>query len=170
MKFDANAKTLLYVEDEPEAVQLFQTAMQSVGAVFQLEAAAGLEASFMVLDRATARPMAVLLDHTLGGFKGTDLLRWMRGRPEYFHTEVAVFSGLDSERQVVESYNAGADYYLAKPTAFESLVDIADRINRGFLRPSKNLFLYPLVASPAYRPPRGVAGIYDALRPRELDE
>ena len=35
MKFDADAKTLLYVEDEPEAVQLFQVAMEQVGAVFQ---------------------------------------------------------------------------------------------------------------------------------------
>jgi DNA-binding response OmpR family regulator len=133
MKFDADARTLLYVEDEPEAVQLFQTAMQQVGAVFQLEAAAGLEAAFMVLDRAAARPMAVLVDFSLGRFKGTDLLRWMRGRPEYSQTEVAVFSGLDSERQVTESYDAGADYYLVKPTAFESLVDVVDRINRGFI-------------------------------------
>ena len=158
MKFDADAKTLLYVEDEPEAVQLFQVAMEQVGAVFQLEAAAGLEAALMVLDRAAARPMAVLLDFTLGRFKGADLLRWMRGRPEYSQTEVAVFSGLDSGRQVAESYDAGADYYIAKPAAFESLVDVVDRINRGFLRPSKNLFLYPLVTSPSYRPPLGVAG------------
>jgi len=99
MKLDADAKTLLYVEDEPETVQLFQTAMQQVGAVFQLEAAASLEAAFMVLDRAAAKPMAVLLDFSLGRFKGTDLLRWMRGRPEYLQIEVAVFSGLDSERQ-----------------------------------------------------------------------
>jgi DNA-binding NarL/FixJ family response regulator len=141
--------------------------MQEVGAVFQLAAAAGLETAFMVLDRAAARPMAVLLDFNLGRFKGTDLLRWMRGRPEYSQTEVAVFSGLDSERQVTESYDAGADYYLTKPAAFESLIDIVDRINRGFLRPSKNLFLYPLVTSPAYRPPLGVAGIYDELRRRE---
>jgi DNA-binding response OmpR family regulator len=169
MKFDTDAKTLLYVEDQPEAVQLFQGAMEQVGAAFQLEAAAGLEAAFMVLDRAAARPMAVLLDFSLGRFKGTDLLRWMRGRPEYSQTEVAVFSGLDSERQVTESYNAGADYYLAKPAAFESLVDIADRINRGFVRRSKNLFLYPLVTSPSYRPPPGVAGIYDELRRREPD-
>jgi len=169
MKFDADVKTLLYVEDEPEAVQVFQTAMQQVSAVFQLEAAAGLEASFMVLDRAAARPMAVLLGYSLGRFKGPDLLRWMRGRPEYSQTEVAVFSGLDSERQINESYDAGADYYLVKPTAFEALVDIADRINRGFVRPSKNLFLYPLVTSPAYRPPLGVAGIFDAMRRRELN-
>ena len=128
MKFDADAKTLLYVEDEPEAVQLFQVAMEQMGADFQLEAAAGLDASFMVLDRAAARPMAVLLDFTLGRFKGPDLLRWMRGRPEYSQTEVAVFSGLDSEKQVAESYDAGADYYLVKPTSFESLIDIVDRI------------------------------------------
>ena len=164
MKFDADAKTLLYVEDEPDALRLFQTAMQSVGAVFRLEAAAGLEASFMVLDRTGARPMAVLLDYTLGRFKGSDLLRWMRGRTEYSQTEVAVFSGLDSERQIDESYTAGADYYLVKPPGFESLVDIVDRINRGFLRPSKNLFLYPLITSPSYRPPPLIGGIYEAMR------
>jgi DNA-binding response OmpR family regulator len=113
--------------------------------------------------------MAVLIDFSLGRFKGTDLLRWMRGRPEYSQTEAAVFNSLDSERHVAESYNAGADYYLVKPTTFESLVDIADRINRGFLRPSKNLFLYPLVTSPSYRPPFGVAGTYDAMRRRELN-
>ena len=169
MRFDADAKTLLYVEDEPEAVELFQTAMQQVGAGFQLEAAAGLEAAFMVLGRDAARPMAVLLDFSLGRFKGADLLRWMRGRLEYSQTEVAMFSGLDSERQVIESYDAGADYYVVKPTGFESLVDVVDRINRGFLRPSKNLFLYPLVTSPGYRPPIGVAGIYDAMRRRELN-
>ena len=56
--------------------------------------------------------MAVLLDSSLGRFKGTDLLRWMQGSPQYSQTEVAVFSALDSERQVTESYDAGADYYL----------------------------------------------------------
>ena len=89
--------------------------------------------------------------------------------PNIRRREVAVFSGLDSERQVAESYDAGADYYIVKPTAFESLVDVVDRINRGFLRPSKNLFLYPLVTSPSYRPPLGFAGIYDAVRQHKLN-
>src|SRR5688500_13123372 len=167
MTLDPDPKTLLYVEDDPEAVLLFQRAMKNVGATFQLEATPGLEAALMVLDRAKAAPMAVLLDHTLGRFKGTDLLRWMRGKSEYLLTEVAVFSGLDSQRQVIDSYDAGADYYLLKPTQFESLMDIADRINRGFTRPSKNLFLYPVVTSPCYRPPLAPARMYGALHRRE---
>src|SRR5688572_14962651 len=69
--------------------------------------------------------------------------------------------------QDTESYHAGADHYLVKPPAFESLVDIVERIHRGFLRPSKNLFLYPLVTSPSYRPPPRVGGIYGATRRRE---
>jgi len=166
MTLDPDPKTLLYVEDEPEAVVLFQRAMKKVGATFQLEAAPGLEAALMVLDRARAAPMAVLLDHTLGRFKGTDLLRWMRGKSEYLLTEVAVLSGLDSERQVVDSYDAGADYYVVKPTQFEMLVDIVDRINRGFVRPSKNLFLYALVMSPYYRPPLQTARMCGAMRVR----
>jgi len=41
-------------------------------------------------------------------------------------------------------------------------------MNRGFVRPSKNLFLYPLVTAPEYRPPP-VIGIHGVIRRRELD-
>jgi DNA-binding response OmpR family regulator len=159
-------RVLLYVEDDGEAVALFETAMRQCRPVFNLQIADGLEDAFHFLDRKQVKPMAVLLDFSLGKFKGSDLLRWMRARPQLSDLEVAVFSGLDSERQIKECYGAGADYYLVKPNSFSILLDIVDRVDRGFRQPAKNLFLYPLVMSPAYREPVTNSMIQRAWRKR----
>jgi len=166
LSFKMDQQTLLYVEDEPEALKLFESAAQQCRAGFSLQVATGLETAFDCLGK-QPRPMAVLLDYKLGKFKGSDLLRWMRGRPDLAPIEVAVLGELDSEKQINDCYSAGADYYLVKPGDSAGLTDIVERIDRGFQHPSKNLFLYHLVLCPAYREPVITPVMRAAMRRRE---
>ena len=165
MSVNSSDKTLLYVEDDHGAIGLFAMATERVGVVFKTQIAKNLEEAFDVL-KEQPKPMAILLDYSLGKFSAGDLLRWMRGRPDCAPIEVAILSGLDSEWQVKEAYEAGADYYLVKPSHFPELVEIVERINNGFRRPSKNLFLYQLVGSRAYREPMEITRAARSLRRR----
>ena len=151
--FEPDRPTLYYVEDDADAVALFYTAMRRLKAGFRLEIATGLEQAFDYFAGLRARPLAILLDHVLGQFDGDDLLRWMRQQPELAKIEVAVFSGDDQEARVASCYTAGANYFVMKPNSFTELLHIVQSIDEGFRRPSKNLFLYPLVGSAWYRPP-----------------
>jgi DNA-binding response OmpR family regulator len=151
--FEPDRSTLYYVEDDADAVALFYTAMRRVKAGFRLEIATGLEQAFDHFAGLRARPMAVLLDHVLGQFEGNDLLRWMRQQPGLAKIEVAVFSGDDGEARIANCYKAGANYFVMKPNSFTELVHIVQSLDQGFRKPSKNLFLYPLVGSVWYRPP-----------------
>ena len=150
--FEPERPTLYYVEDDADAVALFFTAMHRLKAGFRLEVATGLEQAFDYFAGLRARPLAVLLDHALGEFDATDLLRWMRQQPELAKIEVAVFSGNHHETRVASSYKTGANYFVMKPNSFTELLHIVQSIDDGFRKPSKNLFLYPLVGSAWYRP------------------
>ena len=89
----------------------------------------------------------------LGQFEGTDLLRWMRQQPELTKVEIAVFSGDDHHARVAACYRDGANYFVMKPNSFAELLHLAQSIDHGFRRPSKDLFLYPLVGSAWFRAP-----------------
>src|SRR5258705_6110582 len=66
-KLDAGP-TLLYVEDDADAVRVFEAAMELSRAAFRLAVAANLEEAVDYLGGKRPRPMAVLLDYALGKF------------------------------------------------------------------------------------------------------
>lgn len=69
---------------------------------------------------------------------------------EWGQTEVAIFSASDDESQIEQSYAAGADYYLVKPTHYPRLVELVSIIDRGFHANSKQR-LFRVVTLPDFR-------------------
>jgi DNA-binding response OmpR family regulator len=124
---------VLYVEDDVEQRELLRSAAKTCKAKFGLALAAGLadaieylggQDKYADLKRYPAATL-VLLDYTLGTFKGTDLVRWIRKQREIAKLPVIMFSNSEEVKQMSECYAAGADYYIKKPTRFEDLLKIA---------------------------------------------
>jgi CheY-like chemotaxis protein len=133
---EANATelaVLLYVDDNADDLHLMQMAAGEARVAFRLQMVNGFyEAVDYLLGRAAyadrakfPRTNMVLLDNALNGYKGVDLLRWIRKQGPLALIPVVIFSGHKELHEMAECYAAGADYYLTKPGTFDDLVKVA---------------------------------------------
>jgi two-component system response regulator len=65
----------------------------------------------------------VLLDINLPKINGLDVLRRIRSDERTKYLPVVVLTTSSEERDIVESYNLGANSYVRKPVVFESFID-----------------------------------------------
>jgi two-component system response regulator len=86
-------------------------------------------------------PVVVLLDLKLPRIDGLEVLRKIRANERTRTLPVVVLTSSDEQRDLIESYNLGANSYVRKPVDFG-----------GFLEAARQLGLYWLVLNQA--PPR----------------
>ena len=65
-------------------------------------------------------PETVLLDLSLPGIDGFELLSWIRSQPSLARLRVIVLLSPDSIRDASRAYQLGADSFLLKPADFEN--------------------------------------------------
>jgi CheY-like chemotaxis protein len=124
---------LLYVDDNVDDLHLMQMAAGEGRVSFRLQMVNGFyQAVDYLLDQGAyadcarfPRASLVLLDNELAGYKGADLLRWIRMQGPIASISVVIFSGQKELHEMAECYAAGADYYLTKPGTFDDLVKVA---------------------------------------------
>lgn len=135
-------RTILLVEDNPDDVELTLRAFaRSRVANTLVVARDGEEALDYLFARGVhagrdrgAQPEVVLLDLKLPKIDGLEVLRRLREAPETRLLPVVVLTSSNEERDVVASYELGANSFVRKP------VDFGD-----FLEASRQLGLYWLV-------------------------
>lgn len=67
-------------------------------------------------------PVLILLDINLPKVSGLDVLRSLRSRERTRFVPVVVLTTSSEERDIVESYQLGANSYVRKPVEFENFV------------------------------------------------
>jgi len=133
----AGRPALLYVDDVQEDRHLMDNAVKEAHAQFQVRMVSGYNDVIDYLCRHDPyadplhypMPEVILLEYALGNFKGTDVLRWIRGNREFAKCPVLMFSAVTDLRVVAECYALGADYYLAKPARHQDLIGIVRRLD-----------------------------------------
>lgn len=123
--------SILLIEDNPDDRDLAGLALSRAGSGHPLEVAAdGADALDRLFDRETTLPVLVLLDLNLPRVDGRQLLREMRRHDRTQHVPVVVLTSSGAERDVLESYEAGANAYVVKPLDFHdfqaAIVSILD--------------------------------------------
>ena len=150
---------VLYVEDEFEDRELMLNAVARAKAKFELRLAKDYRGSVEYLshqgfyeDREQFRlPDLVLLDYSLKGRKATDLLVWIRARPEIATLPVLILSANTADHVVAECYARGANLFIEK-RGRKRLVDLVRSLNACFstfpvhLKPLKKFALRPELA------------------------
>jgi CheY-like chemotaxis protein len=131
---------ILLVEDNPDHEALTIRALKKNNIVNEVQVARdGAEALEMLMgtgrfEAKAVRPSVVLLDLKLPKVDGIDVLRQLRNHEPTRLLPVVVLTSSDEERDVLESYQYGANSYIRKPVDFLQ-----------FMESTKQLGLYWLV-------------------------
>ncbi len=134
-------QTILHVEDDENDVELFGHACRRAGVTCQVHVVADGQEAIDYLsgggkyaDRQQHPfPHLVLLDLKVPRINGFQVLAWLRKHERSRRLPVVVFSSSDHEADVRRAYELGANSYLAKPTDFRELVELAAAVHRYWL-------------------------------------
>jgi CheY-like chemotaxis protein len=116
-------KTVLIVEDEADAADLFAEMMRVSGFRVLKTSASAPALTMMTAEK----PDIVLLDIMMPDISGLDILRQMRADPELTNIPVVVVSAKSMPADIKNGMEAGASTYLTKPVGFLELKEAVER-------------------------------------------
>ena len=116
--------SVLVVDDEPDALELFATSLSRLGAL--VRSAATVEAAIRLLDSWT--PDAVLCDLHLPGEDGYGLLERVRANPALNGVPVIAVSGSHPTLEREKSLSAGFADHLSKPARLRDIVSAVSAV------------------------------------------
>ena len=119
-----NQKTVIVVEDEPDAAELFAEMMRVSG--FRVLKTYSSTPAISLIGK--ERPDAVILDIMMPDISGLEVLRFMRRDPELKETPVIVVSARSMPSDIREGLEAGATIYLTKPVGYLDLKKSIDQV------------------------------------------
>jgi len=121
-----NPKTVMIVEDEPDAAELFAEMMR-VSGFHVLKAHASTPAIRLITQE---KPDVIILDIMMPDISGLEILRYMRREADLARIPVVVVSAKSLPSDVQEGLEAGASIYLTKPVGFAELTNAVERALR----------------------------------------
>jgi CheY-like chemotaxis protein len=126
---ESSKKTVLIIEDEEDAAELFAEMMR-VSGFRVVKTSSSAPALAMMIDE---KPDVVLLDIMMPEISGLDILRQMRHDPALVNIPVIVVSAKSMPTDIKHSMEAGASMYLTKPVGF---LDLREAVDRALGNPS----------------------------------
>ena len=120
-------KTVLIIEDEADAAELFAEMMRVSGFRVLKTSSSAPAISMMTAEK----PDIVLLDIMMPGVSGLDILREMRGDPTLMDVPVVIVSAKGMPADIRHGMEAGASVYLTKPVGFLELKEAVERALGG---------------------------------------
>lgn len=132
---------ILLVEDNPDDVELTRRALDSSNVANEIVVARdGVEAlEYLFAEGEYAGrdvadlPEVVLLDLKLPRIDGLEVLRRIRADARTRVLPVVVLTSSNEERDMVDSYELGANSYVRKPVEFERFVEAAKTLGLYWL-------------------------------------
>lgn len=119
----SNSKTVLIIEDEEDAAELFAEMMRVSG--FRVLKISNSAPALAMM--AAEKPDVLILDVMMPEISGLDILRQMRRDPELSNIPVVVVSAKSMPADIKNGMEAGASTYLTKPVGFLDLKEAVER-------------------------------------------
>ena len=137
----SQSNIVLLVEDNPDDVDLTIRAFQKNSIHTQVVVAHDGEEALDYLFAACAKeghdpacvPKVVLLDLKLPKLDGIEVLRRLRAREGTRRLPVVVLASSNEQRDIVASYDSGANGFVCKPIAFPDLVKAVEGLGLYWL-------------------------------------
>jgi two-component system response regulator len=136
-----SSKVILLVEDNPDDVTLTLRALKKNNIVNEVivahdgeEALEYLTATGTYAGRTVADlPQVVLLDLKLPKVSGLDVLRAVRADQRTHLLPVVILTSSTEERDIVSSYDLGANSYIRKPVDFDQFLEAVRQLGLYWL-------------------------------------
>jgi CheY-like chemotaxis protein len=119
----STSKTVLIIEDEEDAAELFAEMMRVSGFRVLKTSNSGPALTLM----GSEKPDVIILDIMMPEISGLDILRQMRRDPELANIPVVVVSAKSMPADIKNGMEAGASTYLTKPVGFLDLKEAVER-------------------------------------------
>jgi len=117
---------IFYVEDDQDYAFILEHAVREVKGDLTLSVVVDGQNAISALEKLAEdkrRPKLILLDLSLPGLSGLDVLKRIKQIPFLKHTPVVLFSTSDDPRDVMASYEFGANAYVTKPSGYNNLIN-----------------------------------------------
>jgi len=129
-------KTILLVEDNADDEQLTLRAMRQSDVPNIIRVARdGAEAIDALFGSGVngRLPDLILLDLKLPKVSGLEVLQRIRSEERTRTLPIVILTSSDEERDIVESYNLGANSYIRKPVDFDEFIDAVRQLGLYWL-------------------------------------
>jgi CheY-like chemotaxis protein len=120
-------KTVVVIEDEPDAAEMFGEMMRVNG--FRVVKSYTSGPAISIIEQ--EKPDIVILDVMMPEISGIEILQIMRSRPELSRIPVVVVSAKSMPADIKTGLEAGASVYLTKPVGFLDLKQAVEGILQG---------------------------------------
>ncbi len=121
-----NPKTVMIIEDEPDAAELFAEMMRVSG--FRVLKASASTTAIAMIDQ--QKPDVIILDLMMPEVSGLEILRYTRHEVKLAHIPVIIVSAKGLPYDVQQGLDEGASVYLTKPVGFADLKIAVERALR----------------------------------------
>ena len=123
---------VLYAEDEPDDIFFMRYVWEIAGIPNPLfDVKDGEEAIEYLAGKGTFAdrekyplPCLLLLDLSMPGKSGFDVLRWLRQQPDLKQMNVVIISGSNQESDIESARKLGVSDYIVKPSGVHKLLEI----------------------------------------------
>jgi len=124
VKIENVKKTILVVEDDSETAELFSEMLKLSG--HQVRVCLNGDQAIKNIDH--IQPDVIVLDMMMPVSTGMDVLKHVRGTPEYSEVPVVVVSSKAMPADVAHAVQAGANQYLMKPVSYLDLKGAVEEV------------------------------------------
>jgi len=112
------SRSILLVEDNPDDEKLMIRALRRANIANEIRVARNGEDALNILFSDTPLPIVVLLDIKLPKVDGLEVLKRLRADDHTKLLPVVILTSSKEERDILDSYNLGANSYVWKPIEF----------------------------------------------------
>lgn len=117
-------KTVMIIEDEADAAELFSEMMRING--FRVIKMFSSAPAIPII--AQEKPDVILLDVMMPDISGLEVLRYIRREPELASIPVIILSAKSMPSDIKTGIEAGASMYLTKPVGFQDLKQAVEKV------------------------------------------
>lgn len=121
-------RKILLVEDNPDDEQLTLRALRRAKVANEIIIARNGEEALTMVFNTSPLPAVVLLDLKLPKIDGLEVLRRIRANPKTLILPVVVLTSSSEERDIIESYQLGANSYVRKPVEFDRFTEAVGQL------------------------------------------
>lgn len=123
--------SILLVEDNPMDVDLALRAFRKRRLTNPIDVARDGEEALAWIPRweeGASLPAVILLDLKLPRVNGLEVLRQLKGHPDFRRIPIVVLTTSADSEDVARAYELGVNSYIVKPVDFEKFVEVASQI------------------------------------------